>query len=291
MNKLPEQPSDLTIKAEDIEAHLTERDDFDLELRAFREMHQYGWNPQHGGNYTDPVLGKLRQYDHRGYHGFPLNRHIAMATECKSLTPEFPLVISRVRRSDVDSYHDLIKMWRAGPGKGGPLVDVVSSGPLGMQLYATGDWVGKSTTQIKHANSSAKSKYQTSDSDVYDKWTQALASAAELLDVVKNVSVPDKADDYPTLVFVMPVLVVPDGTLWAVDYQEDGTRGKPHQVSDAVLFVDRTKRFGAGYSVLNYRFRNLNIYTLTSFSGVLRNLNSATGRMLDQIFAQHHYEG
>jgi hypothetical protein len=289
VNKPPQQQPDLTIKAEDIEAQLTERDDFDLELRVFREMNQRSWNPHHGGTYTDPVLGKLRQYDLRGYRGFALNRHIAMATECKSLTPEYPLVISRVRRSDVDSFHDLMKLWRPAPGKG-PLVTAVSSGPQGLQLYATGDWLGKSSTQIRHGNTSAKSKYQTSDSEVHDKWTQALSSAGDLLDAVKNVSVPDKAGDHPTLVFVMPVLVVPDGTLWAVDYEEDGTRGKPHQVEVAVLYVDRVKRFTAQDGGLSYKLNNLNIHTLTSFSAMLRNLDSPTGLMLDRIFARHHYE-
>jgi hypothetical protein len=288
VSKSPQQPPDLTIKAEDIEAHLAERDDFDLELRVFREMHRHGWNPHHGGNYLDPVLGKSRQYDQRGYRGFDLNRHIAMATECKSLTPEYPLVLSRVKRSDIDSFHDLIKLWRPAPGKG-PLVDVVSSGPQGPQLYATGDWLGKSSTQIRHANSSAKSKYQTSDSDVYDKWTQALASAAELVDAVKNVSVPDDVG-YPTLAFVMPVLVVPDGTLWAVDYEEDGTRGTPHQVEDAVLYVDRTRRFAAPGGPLAYKLTNLNIRTLTSFTRMLQNMDSPTGLMLDPIFPQHFYE-
>lgn len=290
MNKSPQQPLGLTIKAEDIEAHLTERDDFDFELRVFREMHQQGWNPHHGGTYTDPVLGKIRQYDHRGYRGFTLNRHIAMATECKSLTPEYPLVISRVKRSDADSFHDLIKLWRPGPGKG-PLVTVVSSGPQGMQLYPLGGWLGKSSTQIKHASSGVKSKYQTSDSELYDKWTQALASAADLVDVMKNVSVPDKAKDYPTLVFVMPVLVVPDGSLWAVDYEEDGTRGKPQQVGEAVFYADRVKRFAAQDAALTYKLNNLNIYTVTSFSTLLRNLDSPTGLMLERIFARHHYEG
>jgi hypothetical protein len=290
VNKPPQQPPDLTIKVEDIEAHLTERDDFDFELRVFREMRQQGWNPHHGGNYTDPVLGKLRQYDHRGYRGFNLNRHIAMATECKSLTLEYPLVISRVKRSDADSFHDLIKLWRPASGKG-PLVTVVSSGPQGLQLYPTGDWLGKSSAQIRHANSSAKSKYQTSDSELYDKWTQALASAADLVDTVKNVSVPDKAKDYPTLVFVMPVLVVPDGTLWAVDYEEDGTRGKPQQVGEAMFYADGVKRFAAQDGALTYKLSNLNIHTLTSFSTLLRNLDSPTGLMLERIFARHHYEG
>ena len=45
MTKPTQQPPDLTIKAEDIEGHLTERDDFDLELRVFREMDHYGWSP------------------------------------------------------------------------------------------------------------------------------------------------------------------------------------------------------------------------------------------------------
>jgi len=74
-------------------------------------------------------------------------------------------------------------------------------------------------------------------------------------------------------------------------YEEDGTRGRPQQVGEAVFYADRVKRFAAQGGALTYKLSNLNIHTLTSFSTLLRNLNSPTGLMLDRIFARHHYEG
>lgn len=99
------------ITADHISEYLDKRDDFDLELFAYRALQEHGWLAQLGGSYTDAVSGKARQLDVRGRQGFRHNRDLLAAVECKSLTPEFPLVVSRVPRPADEAYHDVIKRW------------------------------------------------------------------------------------------------------------------------------------------------------------------------------------
>ena len=51
------------ITAADIAQYLDVRDDFDLELFAYQELRQHGWDAHHGGTYMDPFTEKPRQYD------------------------------------------------------------------------------------------------------------------------------------------------------------------------------------------------------------------------------------
>jgi hypothetical protein len=78
------------IKAEDIQQYLDGRDDFALELFAYRSLRERGWSASLGGSYFDPILGKLRQFDVRAHRQFHLERHIHLAVECKSLSPASP---------------------------------------------------------------------------------------------------------------------------------------------------------------------------------------------------------
>ena len=55
-------------------------------------------------------------------------------------------------------------------------------------------------------------------------------------------------------------------------------------------FVNDTRRFAAQGGPLTYKLTNLNIRTLASFTGMLQNMDSSTGLMLDRIFPRHHYK-
>jgi len=94
----------------DIQKYLDDRDDFDLELFAFRTLKANGWFAELGGTYVDPVLGKPRQYDVRARIRFSqgIERELYLAVECKSLTKENPLVVSCVPRPIRESLHDVI---------------------------------------------------------------------------------------------------------------------------------------------------------------------------------------
>jgi hypothetical protein len=271
-----QETKDREINAGDIQQYLDSRDDFDLELFACRSLKERGWTPSLGGSYFDPILGKLRQFDVRTRREFPLKCHISLAVECKSLSPSFPLVISRVPRPMAESRHDVIRrFWRAEQSDSTFFVE--KSGTDHLRLYTQGQPVGKSATQIKWDGK----KLIASDADTYDKWAQALASAAELIDKAANASADRQK---PIFEFVMPVLLVNDGTLWVVDYTEEGVRGVAVPEDQATLYVDRKLAIQGRYTKLTYHLSHLHIYTRAGFIAMLKNLDSGTGSLLERIF-------
>ena len=262
-----------TTTAELITQHLETRDDFDLELFAYRTLREHGWSARLGGMYTDPVQAKLRQFDIRARKEIYKRCDVRLAVECKSLTPEFPLVVSRVPRPAAESYHDIIKSWRRKEFND-TAFSVEQSDPTWLSLYGFSQPVGKSLTQVG----------KKGDSETYNKWAQALASAAELVAAACKESAPDGS---PTYTFVMPVLVVSDSTLWVVDYStEDGTRGPPTEANEAHYFADREHVVQGLYDAnAIYHMRHLHIYTRTGFTRMLQNYGSPTGHMADMTFA------
>ncbi len=274
-----------SITAADITQYLQDRDDFDLELFAHRSLRERGWVTALGGSYLDPLQpGKLRQFDVRGRQQFnarervKILREVYLAVECKSLSPEFPLVVSRVPRSDMENSHDVIKRWHREV-LNDTAFGVLSTGPETIQLYAASQMVGKSATQIRwHENGK---KLIASDAEGYDKWSQAMASASELVDsAAKNP--PDPSD--PTFAFVMPVLLVNDGTLWVVDYADDGVRQEPTMVNDALLWVDREVKIAGRYETSSYHLSHLHIYTRKGFTTFLDQIGSPGSMLLERIF-------
>jgi hypothetical protein len=273
------------IKGEDITQYLDDRDDFDLELFAFRTLREHGWFAELGGTYVDPVLGKPRQYDVRARVLFSpgIERELYFAVECKSLTKENPLVVSCVPRPIRESLHDVI-IRRPRRAFGDETYEVFTSQPSDFRLYGADEMVGKSATQIRWDRSG---KLAASDAETYDKWAQALASAAELVEVAAHREVRDKS----IFAFVMPVLLVNDATLWSVDYDAEGKRSAPQPASSAVLFVDR--KVGLKSVVrpsTTYHLSHLHIYTRTSFERMLTTAPRPTDHLLEKIFRQAvHY--
>lgn len=200
-----------------------------------------------------------------------------LAVECKSLSVENPLVVSRVPRADADASHDLLKLWER-PGIGDAYFTVERYSGKGLALYPAGEMVGKSTTQIRWID--GDKRLAGSDSETYDKWSQALTAAASLLDAAALYA----PDPTPRFTFVMPVLIVSDNTLWAVDYAEDGKRAAPKPIEEAVLYVDRKRRLRNRNGEVTYHFLHLQIYTRTGFVALLNNVMSPTGLLLERIF-------
>jgi hypothetical protein len=252
------------VTAAAIAEFLDTRDDFDLELFAYRSLADSGWGAHHGGTYHDPVTEKLRQYDVWARNEFAMHCDALLAVECKSLSPEFPLVVSRVPRHAADARHDLIKTWLR-PEVGDTATVVESSQAARVQLYAEGAMVGKATTQVRwHDNGKL---LVPSDADTYDKWSQALASATHL--VVTAATAKGLPDGKARYSFIMPVLVVSDRTLWVVDYNKSGKREAPMLVDRADLYVDRGVDLKTRAAPMRYHLRHLHICTRTGFVQLL----------------------
>lgn len=266
------------ISSEDLQEYLATQDDFALELFVYSKARSLGFNATHGGTYVDPVTKKPRQYDVRANMQRD-ERRIDLAIECKSLRTSYPLLVSRIPRVADESYHHVIYSYKPTSSPFDPTTAslntwktlVIGRGPL--YLYPAGEFVGKATVQVGRHE---KGGFVAGDSEVYDKWTQALGSVDELISDAGSYWEDSTSESFATA--LLPVLVVSDGALWVADYAEDGAvQGSPRQTDEALLFVGRD--YG---SLLGPPFTatHLHIYTRT---GVDRFLNRIAS---DQTFWQ-----
>lgn len=249
----------------DIVRYLSTRDDFDLELFAYRSLGDRGIPARHGGSYIDSVTGKTRQYDVVGFkrHSYMGMWEIDLAIECKALTDEFPLIVSRVPRPEEDSYHEVIRSW--GRAQMGERFAETKRAVYGPCLYRPSDAVGKKTNQLRWDEK--KQQFSAGDSETYDKWSQALSSANGLVQHAIDGHTRWKQDQYFTL--ILPVLVVSDGALWTVDYDASGIRQVPKLAETAELYVDY--EYGLSRDE-KYRISHLHIYTKKGFVDFLEQL-------------------
>ena len=263
---------DQVITADDLREYLSTRDDFALELFVYQEAKKHRFLAKHGGTYTDPVTNKPRQFDVRAYYFDPSFCRLDLAIECKSLQPTYPLLLSRIPRATAESFHQLILFdatqdsTDAKRGTVDPLRASVVRHLGSQSIYHVGDSVGKTMTQVGRDD---KGAIKTGDDGVYDKWSQALASADELVSSAAY-GLPQLHNK--VLTFVLPVLVVSDGTLWAADYSEDGREiSDPVQIDEGELFVGR--EYGGGGRPA-YTISHLHIVT-----------KSRVGSFFDRLYA------
>jgi hypothetical protein len=234
--KLLDEP----ITATDLEEYVREQDSFDLELFVYRTAKALGLQASHGGSYEDPSTQKVRQYDVRVAAEHAACR-IDLAIECKSLRRSYPLLLSRVPRDLGESFHHLIAAHKPTPRRDSWDVPAFAETAEVMpvdgttSIYRPGEMVAKATAQVGR---SSGGELKADDSEVFAKWSQALASADELVGRAMSAHESRRVDAFTT--FVMPILVLSNDTLWAVDYSEDGSiKQPPHHVEEATLFVGR----------------------------------------------------
>jgi hypothetical protein len=261
MEKLDQKPITLS----DIKKYLDTRDDFAFELRALHACKARGFNSSHGGTYRDPVTEKTRQYDIRAdiQRG---NRRVQLAVECKSLRLFHPLVVSCTPRAPSESYHEVVLSVPLRPGRS-PLPQNASvirvEGPD--SVYKIGAPVGKATAQV---GKSPKGEFVTGDSEVFDKWAQAISSAQDLIAHSQDLLAQTQPD---FISMTLPVLVVPDKTLWIVEYSDEGAQlSDPKQALECTLFIG--KDVGSAFPLFKYTFSHLHILTLIAFEGFLDRL-------------------
>jgi hypothetical protein len=234
------KPLETDITCADIEEFLTTQDDFSLELQVYQAARSFELHASHGGTYEDPVTAKPRQYDVRVAEEKSVLR-VDLAIECKSLRRSCPLLISRIPRTSEESFHEVVCSFnRPFNIQDAPTMNNANAKAVRLKhmhsLYAKHEFVGKSTAQVaRHANGR---EFVSTDSATYEKWSQALASAEDLIFDSTYRYQRMAGDDCVTA--VLPLLVVTDDTLWVVDYGEDGKPvGKPRLCEEALLYVGR----------------------------------------------------
>lgn len=261
------------ISAKDISDYLVEQDDFNFELKCFHACRSHGLNASHGGTYVDPVSGKPRQFDIRAslVHD---SCQVQMAIECKNLRTSYPLVISRVPRLSQESFHEVVISIQSkieGLPVAASLPPTSDSIRLtgGHSIYTSRGLVGKATTQVgRHLNNK---EFVSGDEEVYEKWSQAVASAYDL--IVEAGSECTRQEKTAVFTFVLPILVVADDSLWAVDYSPEGTQaGNPTRIEECTLFLGRDYR--DPYPNVTHTLSHLHIYTFSGFEQWLAGLKA-----------------
>jgi hypothetical protein len=275
------------ITAKDIRSVIESSDDFGYELRVRRVLrgHREG-QLQHGGTYVDPVTGRPRQFDLRWHVFFQeLGVAINLAVECKNISHETPVVICGLNRRPNESFHCLIESraagtFRAGSSRvsfDGPSIGVVRHSAVSSDVYPPDTFVGKSIVRIERRPDAARTantavRYIASkDKEIYDRWSQALASAKDLLLEARYYAHKYKLRHVFTV--TLPVVVVPDDALWSAEYDEKGSlTTEPSKMDHCEFFVGREVEVPPefpDFAAELFRFSHIHFFSLTGFANFL----------------------
>jgi len=231
-------------------------------------MDKMGFDCDHGGTYTDPISGVRREYDIRAFfhkaelHGHRCRGTLWLAAECKNIRKNFPLVVSTTERRESESFFDLLLY------KGNALSDSDKFSVRRIQksdIYRVGEEVGKSCNQVgKKRGQGNKWKITANDHNVFDRISQAVNSAFDLIDASSRDYNGEHVD------FIVPILVVPDDSLWAVKYSETGVQSTPPRLlEECPIFLEQEwiiKKDSPFQSDIYYTLSHLDIVTISALS-------------------------
>lgn len=263
-----------SITSADLIDFLDNQSDFGFEIKVLRMLTDEGFECEHGGTYQDPVTDKPRQFDIRATKRFG-RRIIRLAVECKNLKDCYPLLTSCLPRTDEESFHEVIhstpqsQMSLSGfdidipiPAPGAEVIPITGKS----SFYRPNELVGKSIDQVGRAQNDV---FVSGDSEVYAKWAQAMSSAQDLVDRAYYESEEGDGGSYFSV--VIPVLAVPDGTLWQVSFDEHGLRvGEPNQVERCPYFVNISYFAGERMHEVQYHISHLEFATLSGLCSLVR---------------------
>jgi len=274
--------NEIVISADDIENYVQKQSDFAFEMEILRLVKKNcseatTW----GGLYYDPNTGKQREYDIRtelslGQYAFACS--IKLAIECKNLKPHNPLVISCTPRDrceqrldnwcwpvmseehySVDEKVDYLYCPQIIEPHYKQIVKTSTS------FYPADEPVGRSLDQIGKDTAGV---LQGNDSQIFNKWSQALASLHGMLDSFSTDNVPIEQKNLAFL----PIVVVPDYTLWQINYSLDGEIiDKPKQVNSTSYWVDMTYDVRHSIDTESYNISHLHFLTKTGLLDFLTN--------------------
>ncbi len=245
--------------------------DFSFELEVLNLLSSCRVPCRHGGSYEDPVTSKPRQYDLRARVRRSDRRCIRLAIECKRLNTAFPLLVSCVPRSESESYHQVSCGYIREAKSGFMHASVLDTG-LRLRsititrsgVYPVGGIVGKACAQVGRDK---EGSIRHTDAEVYDRWAQAISSARDLVD--EAYSELHRTREC-SLSVVLPLLVVPDDTLWLAEYSPDGQLYRePCKSEHCSLFVDRSYSSSCPIGGDEYRISHLEIRTITGLRSFL----------------------
>lgn len=273
MAQLSEKP----ITGKDIMEYVSARDDFALEMQTFEACIERGMIATHGGAYTDPVTGKTRQYDIRARLA-KWRREVFMAIECKCLKNFHPLVVSCVPRTNEENYHEMVVTRDIPDGVHNNALVMRIHGKYNL-MYRKNEMVGKSMAQVGKKDNG---ELAGTDSEVYEKWSQAIASA---YDLVSDAFWSRREVKAPLMSVVLPILVVPDNILWVAEYSQNGNPlGDPRLSKECTVYLGKT--INGNGPMFTYTFSHLHIFTFSAFTEFLDKLATNDGFIDDFLPAE-----
>lgn len=127
--------------------------------------------------------------------------------------------------------------------------------------------VGKATAQVSRT---LGGKFKGRDSEVWESWTQAMNSGIAMLQQTESMALLMGG----MRTFLLPILVVPDGCLWVVNYGSEGTvLGSPSAAEDCKVFIGQA--FGGGVEPQwRYEISHAHFYTKSGLELLLGQLSS-----------------
>jgi hypothetical protein len=239
--------------SEMVKTFLEDSSSFGFEVQVIREMKRLGLDPQHSGTYSDPSTGVFRQYDIRARQ-VKGDHFVLLATECKNIGEEFPLVIPCTKRESNESYHQI---FRGLHGAHSSKSDRIGES----KIYLAGELVGRS---LEQAAPPKKSVSKTA-MEVRAKFSQAQQHAIALTPEIKQ----QAAINGKKRAAIFPCLVVPNDRLWICQYDEGGEMvGKPKKVNRVPLFLGLSSNYqlSPAHQVCQYSFSHIEILTLAGIS-------------------------
>lgn len=264
------------IGASELADYLKSASAFAFELRCLERLKSLGFQCDHGGSYSDPVTKKSRQFDIRAYKHNRVMK-FQCAIECKNLHKSSPLLVICVPRSADESFHDVVISYNPNKSALDPMrFDPESERCRSVRIsdtfspYRLDEFVGKSCTQVGLApdeKNNTDDKIVADESEIYDRWSQALASADELAIAAGN--------DWNHVrsarcTVIIPIVVVPDGMLWKVEFDASGTHSKPVLANSCSFYVGH--RFGIGSRDRTcFTITHLEFSTLSGLELLLKN--------------------
>lgn len=271
MAKLREEP----ITREDVQAYLDSYSDFTFEINTLNLLTKLRFKCRHSGTYTDPVTQRMREFDIRAVVSKKLLNdlffNLFLAVECKNLKEHFPLIVHCMPRTREESFEEMIFFYEdktetdvlrmIGARSGGEISPAYYAHNIlqerTLTIYRKDEPVGKSTDQL--GKQATKSELFTSDSDVFEKISQALNSSNDL---IQEASHYQERAQYNVSV-VKPILVVPDGTLWKVVYDDEGNVvDGPGQVAYIPYYYGKSWSYRDRNGKKDYTISHLDIVTL-----------------------------
>ena len=242
-----------------ISEFLVQNSDFTFELEVVNALHEKGISYiEHSGTYIDPVEKKPREFDIRA-DIYPMgHKCIRLAIECKNVRPESPVIIECVPRGIKESEHQVVMF----AGNANSLCGKVHACE---SFYKVEKPVGKSWKQYgKHKDIKEK------DPDIYVKWAQALNSAHDLLSTCHEIYNRNGANELWVAVF--PIVVIPDGRLWAVEYDSNGKlSASPKPAERLSFFINREYKTTITHPEvqLNFRISHLEVMTISGLKAAV----------------------